>query len=66
MTFMSICGNCQKEFRVFPEELPFFEKMQQLKINNNLNDLSMGMSSDYNEALNFGSNYLRIGSAIFK
>jgi pyridoxal phosphate enzyme (YggS family) len=45
---------------------PFFEKMQQLKINNNLNDLSMGMSSDYNEALNFGSNYLRIGSAIFK
>jgi pyridoxal phosphate enzyme (YggS family) len=45
---------------------PFFEKMQQLKINNNLNDLSMGMSSDYKEALNFGSTYLRIGSAIFK
>jgi pyridoxal phosphate enzyme (YggS family) len=45
---------------------PFFEKMQQLKINNNLNDLSMGMSSDYKEALNFGSTYIRIGSAIFK
>ena len=45
---------------------PFFEKMQQLKINNNLNELSMGMSSDYKEALNFGSTYLRIGSAIFK
>ena len=44
----------------------FFEKMQQLKINNNLNELSMGMSSDYKEALNFGSTYLRIGSAIFK
>jgi pyridoxal phosphate enzyme (YggS family) len=43
----------------------FFEKMQQLKINNNLNELSMGMSSDYKEALNFGSTYLRIGSAIF-
>jgi uncharacterized pyridoxal phosphate-containing UPF0001 family protein len=40
--------------------------MQQLKINNNLNELSMGMSSDYKEALNFGSTYLRIGSAIFK
>jgi len=26
----------------------------------------MGMSSDYKEALNFGSTYLRIGSAIFK
>jgi pyridoxal phosphate enzyme (YggS family) len=45
---------------------PFFEKMQQLKINNKLNDLSMGMSSDYKEALNFGSTYIRIGSAIFK
>ena len=45
---------------------PFFDKMQQLKINNNLNELSMGMSSDYKEALNFGSTYLRIGSAIFK
>jgi len=26
----------------------------------------MGMSSDYNEALDCGSTYLRIGSAIFK
>ena len=45
---------------------PFFQKMQQFKINNNLDDLSMGMSSDYRQALNFGSTYLRIGSAIFK
>jgi len=45
---------------------PFFEKMQQLKISNNLNELSMGMSSDYKEALHYGSTYLRIGSAIFK
>ena len=45
---------------------PFFEKMQQLKINNNLSELSMGMSSDYKQALNFGSTYIRIGSAIFK
>ena len=45
---------------------PFFQKMQQFKINNNLGDLSMGMSSDYRQALNFGSTYLRIGSAIFK
>jgi pyridoxal phosphate enzyme (YggS family) len=45
---------------------PFFELMQKLKINNNLSELSMGMSSDYKEALHYGSTYLRIGSAIFK
>jgi len=44
----------------------FFEPMQKLKINNNLSELSMGMSSDYKEALRYGSTYLRIGSAIFK
>jgi pyridoxal phosphate enzyme (YggS family) len=44
----------------------FFESMQKLKINNNLSELSMGMSSDYKEALRYGSTYLRIGSAIFK
>lgn len=48
------------------DPLPFFEKMQQLKSDNNLNELSMGMSSDYKEAADFGSTYLRIGSAIFK
>ena len=44
----------------------FFEQMQKLKINNNLSELSMGMSSDYKDALYYGSTYLRIGSAIFK
>ena len=36
-------------------------------INNllNLNDLSMGMSSDYLEALNFKATFVRIGSLIF-
>jgi pyridoxal phosphate enzyme (YggS family) len=45
---------------------PLFEQMLKLKINNNLRELSMGMSSDYKEALHYGSTYLRIGSAIFK
>jgi pyridoxal phosphate enzyme (YggS family) len=44
----------------------FFEKIKQININNNLSELSMGMSSDYKEALRYGSTYLRIGSAIFK
>jgi pyridoxal phosphate enzyme (YggS family) len=48
------------------DPLPFFKKMYKLKIDNNLAELSMGMSSDYKEALDCGSTYLRIGSAIFK
>ena len=30
-----------------------------------LNDLSMGMSMDFEKAINFGSTYLRIGSSFF-
>ena len=45
---------------------PFFEKMQKFNIDNDLKELSMGMSSDYKEALHYGSTYVRIGSAIFK
>jgi pyridoxal phosphate enzyme (YggS family) len=48
------------------DPLPFFKKMKKLQIDNNLAELSMGMSSDYKEALDCGSTYLRIGSAIFK
>ena len=43
----------------------YFLKMQNLAINSDLSELSMGMSSDYLEALNFKSTYLRIGSKIF-
>jgi PLP dependent protein len=45
---------------------PYFEKMQKFNIDNDLKELSMGMSSDYKEALHYGSTYVRIGSAIFK
>ena len=31
-----------------------------------LDQLSMGMSNDYHEALNHGSTMIRIGSALFK
>ena len=48
------------------DPLPFFKKMQKLQTDNNLAELSMGMSSDYEEALDCGSTYLRIGSAVFK
>ena len=43
----------------------FFSKMDELNQLINLNELSMGMSSDYLEALNYNATYLRIGSNIF-
>lgn len=44
----------------------FFKKMQDINTSNNLIELSMGMSSDYKEALTCKSTFVRIGSAIFK
>jgi len=42
-----------------------FEKMRQASKNLSLNELSMGMSSDYLTAINFNSSFVRIGSKIF-
>lgn len=44
---------------------PFFMNLNKLNINCNLPELSMGMSSDYIEAIKNGSTFVRIGSAIF-
>ena len=66
MAIPPICNN--------PEEnRPFFAQMHQLFIdidskkydNSNMDFLSMGMSGDYEVAINCGSNMIRIGSAIF-
>jgi len=43
----------------------FFSEMKKINLNLNLNELSMGMSSDYIKAIEFNSTYLRIGSNIF-
>ena len=43
----------------------FFSKMSELNAIINLKELSMGMSSDYLNALEYNSTYLRIGSNIF-
>jgi hypothetical protein len=48
------------------DPLPFFKKMQKFRIDNNLAELSMGMSADYKQALSCGATYIRIGSGIFK
>ena len=43
----------------------FFSKMLELKNSLGLKELSMGMSSDYLEAIEYGSTFVRIGSKIF-
>ena len=42
-----------------------FLRMNYLKKKMNFKELSMGMSSDYLDAIKYNSTYLRIGSAIF-
>ena len=43
----------------------YFKKMSELNRKYNLEELSMGMSSDYMKAINYGSTYIRIGTEIF-
>ena len=43
----------------------YFLEMLNLSKNMKLNDLSMGMSSDYITAVKYKSTFLRIGSKIF-
>ena len=43
----------------------FFQKMNEASKKLSLENLSMGMSSDYCTALKYNANYLRIGSKIF-
>ena len=44
---------------------PFFKKMSELNKKLGLKELSMGMSSDYIDAIKFGASFVRIGSKIF-
>lgn len=43
----------------------FFKRLKILSNYHSLNELSMGMSSDYEDAINCGSTWIRIGSSIF-
>ena len=43
----------------------YFYQMQQLTEKLHLKEISMGMSSDYLDAINFQATYLRIGTKIF-
>ena len=43
----------------------YFKSLDDLKNSLSLKELSMGMSADYLEAINFNSTFIRIGSLIF-
>ena len=42
----------------------YFDLLKKKSTNYNLMNLSMGMSSDYKDAISNGSTYLRLGTAI--
>ena len=44
----------------------YFKELRQLAYENNLKELSMGMSNDYISAIQNGSTFVRVGSAIFR
>jgi uncharacterized pyridoxal phosphate-containing UPF0001 family protein len=43
----------------------YFNKLKELNEISNLKNLSMGMSLDYELAIKYGANYIRIGSSLF-
>ena len=43
----------------------YFKSLNELNKSLSLSNLSMGMSADYTDAINHGSNFVRIGSSIF-
>jgi len=54
---------CIPPANIDPEN--YFEEMNKLNKNLSLNELSMGMSSDFLTAVKYFSTYVRIGSSIF-
>ena len=50
---------------IFEEPSMHFLLLQKIAYRNNLSELSMGMSSDYEDAIKFGATSVRIGSLLF-
>jgi len=42
-----------------------FQLLKDIATRNNVHELSIGMSSDYQDAINLGASYIRIGTAFF-
>ena len=43
----------------------YFKKLKSIAVENSLTNLSMGMSSDYLDAIISGSTHIRLGTSIF-
>ena len=73
LNFIDFCKNelnlniiglmCLPPIDVDPRE--YFIKLKEISISKKIEHLSMGMSQDYKIAINCGSTYVRVGSAIF-
>ncbi|MDD4202022.1 MAG: YggS family pyridoxal phosphate-dependent enzyme [Candidatus Omnitrophica bacterium] len=59
--FMTIAPVCSPE-----QTRPFFKELRQLKEKFSVEHLSMGMSQDYEVAIEEGATMVRVGSAIFR
>ena len=61
---LSICGlMCIPPINEDPNY--HFAKLKYLANQNNINELSIGMSSDYEQALQFNPSYIRLGTILF-
>jgi len=54
---------CIPPFNIDPSK--YFNHLKQIADQEKLSELSMGMSNDYKIAIQSGSTFIRIGSAIF-
>ena len=67
MTMAPIDADAQELDKIFAETNELRESIQEKKLKNvPCDQLSMGMSRDYDMAIQNGSTFVRIGSAFFK
>ena len=66
MTIPPVCENKEEVSQYFSRMSQLFIDIKQKKYDNiNMEILSMGMSADYPTAVRYGSNIVRIGTAMF-
>lgn len=66
MTIPPVCENMKETEYYFNQMCQLFIDIKQKKLDNiNMDFLSMGMSQDYIQAIKYGSNILRVGTAMF-
>ena len=66
MTIPPICDNSEKNREYFKEMYNLFLDIQGKKIDNSSMELlSMGMSDDFEVAIEEGANIVRVGTALF-